>query len=178
MRHGLLPFALVGAVSLSTACSDSSTAGCGDPGAECTVGEAARERDRFFGSTTGGHADWLSNKPELAPLLAEHFTSITCENELKWGFLSDARGEYDFTTADESIAFAEEDGQRVRGHTLFWARLNGTPDWVFEALENVAAPHEPLLFNEALERKPAYFSVVEGFANGTKASTTLLTSRR
>ena len=98
-----------------------------------------------MGSTTGGSKDWLTTKPELAPILAEHFTSITTENELKWGFLSDAPGEYDFTTADASIAFAEEHGHRVRGHTLFWSRLNGTPRWVFEALEAADDPEALLI---------------------------------
>ncbi|MGB8221084.1 MAG: endo-1,4-beta-xylanase [Polyangiales bacterium] len=145
MRNGFLSVALLGAASLSAACSNSPSASCADPDAQCTVGEAAAERGRFLGSTTGGRANWLSDQPELAPLLAEHFTSITCENELKWGFLSDARGEYDFTTADESIAFAEEHGHRVRGHTLFWTRVNGTPVWVFEALENADDPEALLI---------------------------------
>jgi endo-1,4-beta-xylanase len=37
---------------------------------------------------------------------------------------------YDFTRADQTVAFAEANGMRVRGHTLFWSRLNGTPSWL------------------------------------------------
>jgi len=56
-------------------------------------------------------------------LLAQEFTSVTLENDLKWGFLSKDRAsvtEYDFSAADKMIAIVEAAQARVRGHVLIW----------------------------------------------------------
>jgi len=63
-------------------------------------------------------------------IIKREFTSVTLENALKWTSLSSAPGVYDFSRTDAAIAQAESNGQRVRGHTLFWGRLNGPPPWL------------------------------------------------
>ncbi|UCE85092.1 MAG: endo-1,4-beta-xylanase [Deltaproteobacteria bacterium] len=73
-------------------------------------------------------------------IAAREFTSATLENSLKWGPLSPAPGVYDFSRADAVIDWAEPSGLRVRGHTLFWDRLNGTPGWL---ADEVAAAPDP-----------------------------------
>jgi endo-1,4-beta-xylanase len=64
-----------------------------------------------------------------AELLARHFSSITAENEMKFESVEKTEGNFDFTAADEMVAFARQHGMKVRGHTLVWHRQ--TPDWVF-----------------------------------------------
>ncbi|MCR9105629.1 MAG: endo-1,4-beta-xylanase [Gammaproteobacteria bacterium] len=58
------------------------------------------------------------------------FTSVTAENAMKWASLAPAPGRYEFGPADQLVNAALANGQRVRGHTLFWHRLNGLPGWL------------------------------------------------
>lgn len=61
-------------------------------------------------------------------LIAEQFSSLTPENQLKWSHLRPSREEFAFDDADAIVAFAEANGQQARGHTLLWHKQN--PDWV------------------------------------------------
>lgn len=63
-----------------------------------------------------------------ASLVAENFTSLSPENQLKWEWLRPERETFDFAAADELVAFAQEHGLAVRGHTLFWHSQN--PAWL------------------------------------------------
>ena len=81
---------------------------------------------------------------EHPDLIAANFTSLTAENELKWRSLAPEPERYDFAAADRFVAFAEQHGQRMRGHTLVWARLNGTPRWLEAEVEKAADPPERL----------------------------------
>lgn len=76
-------------------------------------------------------------------LLAHHFNSITAENEMKFERLHSAEDRYTFENADRLMAFAEENGMAVRGHTLVWH--NQTPDWVFEDSSGGPVGRETLL---------------------------------
>jgi endo-1,4-beta-xylanase len=71
-------------------------------------------------------------------IAAREFTSATLENSLKWQPLSPSPGSYDFSNADQAVDWAEQNGLRVRGHTLFWNSLNGKPVWL-DAEVNAAA---------------------------------------
>lgn len=92
------------------------------PGALAT---AARAR----GFEVGAAIDHDLSAARLA-LAAQEFTSATPENSFKWQELSPSSGAYDFSNADVAIDWAEQNGLRIRGHTLFWVRLNGLPAWV------------------------------------------------
>jgi endo-1,4-beta-xylanase len=65
-----------------------------------------------------------------ADLLERHFNSLTAENEMKWLLIEPTRGKFEFDAADKMVAFAQQQGMAVRGHTLVWH--NQTPGWVFE----------------------------------------------
>jgi endo-1,4-beta-xylanase len=84
---------------------------------------------RRIGFEVGAAID-TTDTPAQRLRVALEFTSVTAENAMKWTPLSPAPGVYDFTDADAVVAFAEASGQRVRGHTLFWDRLNGRPAWL------------------------------------------------
>jgi endo-1,4-beta-xylanase len=64
-----------------------------------------------------------------ARLLAEHFNSITAENEMKWGSIEPNPDDFRFEVPDRMAAFATARGIGIRGHTLVWH--NQTPAWVF-----------------------------------------------
>ena len=63
-------------------------------------------------------------------LIAEQFSSVTPENEMKWDQIEPKRGVFAFDAADGIVANAREAGQKVRGHTLVWHFQ--LPAWVKE----------------------------------------------
>jgi endo-1,4-beta-xylanase len=62
--------------------------------------------------------------------LRANFSSITTENELKFEPVQPERGLFRFEDADAMLAFAEQHGMEVRGHTLVWH--NQLPGWLRE----------------------------------------------
>ncbi len=62
-------------------------------------------------------------------LLTKHFGSVTPGNALKWDATEPSEGVFTYAQADPLIAFAEQHGLAIRGHTLVWH--NQTPAWVF-----------------------------------------------
>lgn len=67
--------------------------------------------------------------PDKVRLIKRHFNSLTAENEMKWSSLEPTEGNFNFTDADNIVAFAQENGMKVRGHTLCWH--NQIPSWIF-----------------------------------------------
>lgn len=82
----------------------------------------------------GGHhldqeyPDPFKYDEEYRGVLAKHFNSVTPENHLKWDFVHPERNKYRFGPADAIVRFAQQNGQKVRGHTLLWHSQN--PDWL------------------------------------------------
>jgi endo-1,4-beta-xylanase len=60
--------------------------------------------------------------------VAREFSTVTAENAMKWESVEPERGRYDWTEAEELMAFAKRNRQRVRGHTLVWH--NQLPAWL------------------------------------------------
>jgi endo-1,4-beta-xylanase len=52
------------------------------------------------------------------------------ENDLKWTVLRPNSTDYNFHNADRLVAWAEQSGMKVRGHTLTWLRPDRNPDWL------------------------------------------------
>lgn len=61
--------------------------------------------------------------------IAEQFNAIVAENAMKFGPLQPSRGTFFWDDADEIVAFGQEHGMTIRGHTLLWHNQSG---WVFE----------------------------------------------
>ncbi|MDQ0662185.1 endo-1,4-beta-xylanase [Arthrobacter ulcerisalmonis] len=61
-------------------------------------------------------------------VLAAEFSSVSPENQAKWEFIHPQRDQYRFTEMDAIVEFAQQHGQVVRGHTLFWHSQN--PAWL------------------------------------------------
>ncbi|MDS0295641.1 endo-1,4-beta-xylanase [Halogeometricum luteum] len=73
-------------------------------------------------------ADSLRTDTDYRRTLSSEFDAVVAENAMKWGRLSDGEGCYDFTDADDIVAFANRNDMYVRGHTLVWHRMY--PDWL------------------------------------------------
>lgn len=57
-------------------------------------------------------------------VLASEFSSVSPENQAKWEFIHPQRDQYRFAEMDAIVEFAQQNGQVVRGHTLFWHSQN------------------------------------------------------
>lgn len=66
---------------------------------------------------------------ETPDLIARHFSTLTCENEMKPESLYDEHQRFDFSRADIIADYARERAMLLRGHTLVWH--NQTPGWFF-----------------------------------------------
>jgi endo-1,4-beta-xylanase len=66
--------------------------------------------------------------PQYRSTVAAQFSTVTAENVMKWESLEPTRGVFNWGPADELIAFAEQNHQRVRGHVLVWQ--NQLPRWL------------------------------------------------
>jgi endo-1,4-beta-xylanase len=63
-----------------------------------------------------------------AATLASEFNMLEPEDAMKWWVIRPDRSTFDFTQADQVLAFAETHGMTVRGHTLVWGWSN--PPWL------------------------------------------------
>lgn len=72
-------------------------------------------------------------------LIRRHFSIITPESAMKWHHCQPEPGPYTFEKADEIVAFAEANQQKVLGHTLLFNRKNNYPAWVFSEGEGKAS---------------------------------------
>ncbi|MCT2581524.1 endo-1,4-beta-xylanase [Actinophytocola gossypii] len=83
--------------------------------------------------TAVDHAAYTADA-EYRERVHTEFSSITAENVMKWEVVEPVRGERDYAAADELVAAAKRNGQRVRGHTLVWH--NQVPAWLTEGVES------------------------------------------
>lgn len=66
--------------------------------------------------------------PDYQTVLAREFNAVTAETAMKWNAVEPEPGVFERSAADELIAFAEQHGQQVYGHTLVWHKQ--VPEWV------------------------------------------------
>ena len=81
--------------------------------------------------------------PAYAAVLASQFSVVTPGNEMKWQVVEPAQGQFDWSGADRLVNFAEQHGQRVRGHTLLWH--NQLPDWLTTGVASGAISNSQLM---------------------------------
>ena len=119
------------------------------PAAASTAATTARAATRPAGAANGSLRDLaarinlrigtavipfdLDNAP-YAKVLAEQFSVVTPGNEMKWGVVEPAQGQFDWSGADRLVSFAQAHGQLVRGHTLLWH--NQLPTWLTDGVTN------------------------------------------
>lgn len=80
---------------------------------------------RDVGAAVGievGSAFSLDPDPKYRALLAKHCEVITPEWQMKPPNIKrDAESPYDFSVVDQFAAFCDRNGQKLHGHTLYWA---------------------------------------------------------
>jgi endo-1,4-beta-xylanase len=99
-----------------------------------------------------------SNALDVA-LARRQFNTISPENTLKWEKIHPQSGQYDFTLADRYVAFGQQHGMFIVGHTLVWHEQ--TPKWVFQDDQGKTASREVLL-----QRMHDHISTVVGRYKG------------
>ncbi|MCJ2034690.1 endo-1,4-beta-xylanase [Methylobacterium sp. J-068] len=87
---------------------------------------AAAAKGVAYGSAVNGVA--LRQQPAYARALAREAGILVSENAMKLTYAWREPDTLDFTYADEVMAFAETNRQRMRGHTLVWHEM--LPAWV------------------------------------------------
>jgi len=76
----------------------------------------------------GNIADPGTLGTESADIIKANFGQLTCENSMKWDATEGTQGSFTFDSADQTVAFAEENGKVMRCHTLVWH--SQLPTWV------------------------------------------------
>ncbi|POR44141.1 1,4-beta-xylanase [Methylobacterium sp. V23] len=87
---------------------------------------AAARKGVAYGSAVNGVT--LRHDPAYGRALAREAGLLVSENAMKLTYAWRAPDSLDFTYADEVVAFAEGNRQRLRGHTLVWHE--GLPAWI------------------------------------------------
>ena len=139
-------------------------------------GEAPCLAKRYEGIFTVGAAvsPAVLKDERAAALIAAHFNSLTCENQMKAEAVLDrsasirskdnTRAKLNFSNAGPVLSFAQAYGMRVRAHTLVWH--NQTPRWFFaENWSNM--PNAPLVDRDTmLLRLENYIRDEMAYVNG------------
>ncbi len=92
----------------------------------------AGQRDFYIGVAIT--IEPFRNETEYLEILKREFNICVAENAFKFESLQPNRGIYKFDDADSIVDFAQENGMKLRGHTLVWH--NQLPKWVTEGVFN------------------------------------------
>lgn len=93
-----------------------------------SLGAIAASKGLLFGASFSTAELDQPYGPDYARIYRDDARVLTAELELKMLILRPAADTLDFSGADRLMAFARENGQGVRGHTLIWNDNN--PDWI------------------------------------------------
>ncbi len=115
--------------------------------------------DDFLVGTALSVDQVTGKEPAASELAAREFNAITPENCLKWAEVHPEPDEYDFAPADRYVAWGEEQGMFIVGHTLVWH--NQTPAWAFAGVDG-----KPLDRETALARLKTHIGTVVGRYRG------------
>jgi endo-1,4-beta-xylanase len=85
--------------------------------AASTLGAAAAQSGRYFGTAMSGNA--INNGTDQS-VAAREFTMVTAENEMKPDATEPNQNQFNFSAGDAIYNWATARGMKVRGHTLAW----------------------------------------------------------
>lgn len=107
-----------------------------------------------------------------ADIIKWHFSSLTCENQMKYGVIRNSDGSYSYKNADLIYNFAKENGLKMRGHNFVWHNqtalniFDKDENYVIESLsQHIRLMHERYgdvisvwdVVNEAIEDKSSEY---------------------
>jgi endo-1,4-beta-xylanase len=87
--------------------------------AATTLRQAAEAKGIKFGTALSPSSN-LSGNAKYMGVASSQFDVITPGNEMKWGSVEPTQGQFNWTGADQLVAFAQANNQGVRGHNLVW----------------------------------------------------------
>ena len=122
-------------VRMDAAASDRSV----DAGLAAALKVAAAQAGRLIGAAIG--ASHLS-EAAYATTAATAFDFVTPENEMKWDATEPTQNVFTFGSGDAITAFAQQNGMKVKGHTLVWH--SQLPAWV-SGITDSTALHEAMI---------------------------------
>ncbi|MEV0719713.1 endo-1,4-beta-xylanase [Asanoa sp. NPDC050611] len=99
-----------------------------------TLRQLGARHDLYIGTAVDMAALADTADPQYREIVSREFSTVTAENVMKWETLEPTRGTYNFGPADELIAFAKRNNQKVRGHVLVWQ--NQLPSWLTTGVDN------------------------------------------
>jgi endo-1,4-beta-xylanase len=145
------------------ACVAALVVACNGPRTTATAPSSTGLKDAFRGAFLVGTAlsprQFEGRDTASVALVAREFNASTPENVLKWERVHPQPDRYDFAPSDAYVAFAEQHGMFVIGHTLVWH--SQTPRWVFENAQG-----QPLTRDELLARMKDHITTVVGRYKG------------
>ncbi len=109
-----------------------------DAGVATALKAAATKAGRLIGVAIG--ASHLSESAYAATAAAFNFA--TPENEMKWDATEPTQNVFSYGGGDAIVAFAQQSGMKVKGHTLVWH--SQLPAWV-SSLTDPTALHDAMI---------------------------------
>src|SRR5262245_39184671 len=82
----------------------------------------ADDQGKFIGAAVDLNP--FRNEAAYRTALGREFNMLVAENAMKFDAIHPAQNSYNFTAADELVAYAEANGMQVRGHVLVWHSQN------------------------------------------------------
>jgi len=118
-----------------TRASAATIQGAQPTGQQAPSSESLRDLAAAIGLRVGSAIiDQDLDTPAWAAVAASQFSVVTPGNDMKWQVVEPTQGVFDWTGADNLVAFAKANNQLVRGHTLCWH--NQLPDWLTTGVAN------------------------------------------
>jgi endo-1,4-beta-xylanase len=87
-------------------------------------------KDDFLIGAAVNQSQFEGDSPVEAEIIKTQFNTISPENVLKWEAVHPESGTFNFSDADQYVAFGEKNHMFIIGHNLIWH--NQTPRWVFQ----------------------------------------------
>ncbi|MFH8484040.1 endo-1,4-beta-xylanase [Streptomyces longisporoflavus] len=167
--RGLLLALVVGVLGAAAALVAPPTAHAAGSAAESTLGAAAAQSGRYFGTAIASGRLGDSTYTSIAN---REFNSVTAENEMKIDATEPQRGQFNFAAADRVFNWAVQNGKQVRGHTLAWHSQQ--PGW----MQNLSGGTLRQAMNDHIKGVMAHYKgkiaqwdvVNEAFADGSSGA--------
>jgi endo-1,4-beta-xylanase len=116
-------------------------------------------KDDFLIGAAINQSQFEGVSPREAEIVAQQFSTISPENVLKWEAVHPSPDKFNFTDADQYVAFGQENHMFIIGHNLIWH--NQTPRWVFQDDKGNPISREALI-----ERMHKHIATVVGRYKG------------
>ncbi|MGC5165233.1 endo-1,4-beta-xylanase [Luteimicrobium sp. DT211] len=127
------------------------------PGHPSTQDDTLRSLAASSGLRIGAaiNTDKLGTDDAYTTIAADQFSTVSPENVMKWDTIEPTQGTYNFAPADKLVAFAQQNGQLVRGHTLVWH--NQLPSWLTAEAASLSADQLRAILKKHIQTEVSHF---------------------